>query len=348
MAAVIGWFMVVRRQSFAGHTIAVVGFPGAAGATLIGVSALDGYFAFCVAAAVLISAVPHSRGRAFSQENAVTGTVQTFLLALGFLFVSLYRGNLERHQRAALRELPGDHHHAGPHPAGGGDRRPGGPRCDQPAPAVRVHRSRCGRGPGRARPAGVAAVPRPARVGGRRGQSDHRRAPRVRPARHARRHRTAAHPRPLLGGAIAVGLGLAVTWIGLAVAYYSPYPIGFWVTTLAFARLRGRGRAHPAPAGVETSPRGTGCDRHSRRRPHGIVLGRGRGSSASRSCATPFWPGPPSRRPAVSSGTSWCCAARSSPATPSATWRSPAPWPRCPSASTPASGSSSPPSASGS
>ena len=62
--AVIGWFMVLRRQSFAGHTIAVVGFPGAAGATLIGVSALYGYFAFCVAAALLISAVPHSRGRA--------------------------------------------------------------------------------------------------------------------------------------------------------------------------------------------------------------------------------------------------------------------------------------------
>ncbi len=62
MAAIIGWFMVVRRQSFAGHTIAVVGFPGAAGATLIGVSALYGYFAFCVVAAVLISAVPHSRG----------------------------------------------------------------------------------------------------------------------------------------------------------------------------------------------------------------------------------------------------------------------------------------------
>ena len=57
MAGVIGWFMVVRRQSFAGHTIAVVGFPGAAGATLIGVSALYGYFTFCVAAAVLISTV---------------------------------------------------------------------------------------------------------------------------------------------------------------------------------------------------------------------------------------------------------------------------------------------------
>jgi hypothetical protein len=26
LAAIIGWFMVLRRQSFAGHTLAVVGF----------------------------------------------------------------------------------------------------------------------------------------------------------------------------------------------------------------------------------------------------------------------------------------------------------------------------------
>ena len=37
----IGWFMVLRRQSFAGHTLAIVSFPGAAGAILVGVSATD-------------------------------------------------------------------------------------------------------------------------------------------------------------------------------------------------------------------------------------------------------------------------------------------------------------------
>lgn len=30
-------------------------------------------------------------------------------------------------------------------------------------------------------------------------------------------------------------LGWAVTWAALIVAYYSPYPIGFYVTTFAFA-----------------------------------------------------------------------------------------------------------------
>ena len=35
--------------------------------------------------------------------------------------------------------------------------------------------------------------------------------------------------------AIAVGIALAVTWTGLAIAYYSPYPVGFWITSLSFA-----------------------------------------------------------------------------------------------------------------
>src|SRR4051812_49556121 len=54
VAAVAGWFMVLRRQTFAGHTLAVVAFPGAAGATLIGVSATYGYFAACIVAAGVI------------------------------------------------------------------------------------------------------------------------------------------------------------------------------------------------------------------------------------------------------------------------------------------------------
>ena len=36
VAGAVGWFMVLRRQAFAGHTLAVVAFPGAAGAILLG------------------------------------------------------------------------------------------------------------------------------------------------------------------------------------------------------------------------------------------------------------------------------------------------------------------------
>ena len=42
-------------------------------------------------------------------------------------------------------------------------------------------------------------------------------------------------PRPLLGVVLSVALALAVTWLGLALAYFSIYPVGFYVTSLSFA-----------------------------------------------------------------------------------------------------------------
>jgi zinc/manganese transport system permease protein len=95
VAGALGWFMVLRRQTFAGHTLAMVSFPGAAGAILLGISATAGYFAACVAAALVIAMVPRGpAGRGYSQESAVTGTAQAFLLACGALFVGLYGGFL--------------------------------------------------------------------------------------------------------------------------------------------------------------------------------------------------------------------------------------------------------------
>src|SRR5947199_214968 len=40
--------------------------------------------------------------------------------------------------------------------------------------------------------------------------------------------------RPLLGLGLSVALALAVTWLGLALAYFSDYPVGFLITSLAF------------------------------------------------------------------------------------------------------------------
>ena len=56
--------------------------------------------------------------------------------------------------------------------------------------------------------------------------------------------------RPALGVALSVLIAVLVSWLGEAIAFYSPYPIGFWVTSLAFAgyllatgyRLATRGR----------------------------------------------------------------------------------------------------------
>jgi zinc/manganese transport system permease protein len=41
--------------------------------------------------------------------------------------------------------------------------------------------------------------------------------------------------RPVRGLLLAVVLGVATTWVALGIAFYSPYPLGFWLSTLAFA-----------------------------------------------------------------------------------------------------------------
>jgi zinc/manganese transport system permease protein len=41
--------------------------------------------------------------------------------------------------------------------------------------------------------------------------------------------------RPALGFAITIALAVGITWTGLAVAYFSVYPVGFFVTTIGMA-----------------------------------------------------------------------------------------------------------------
>jgi zinc/manganese transport system permease protein len=94
MAGLLGWFMVLRRETFAGHTLAMMALPGAAAAALIAIPATWGYFAFCGSAALVIGRSTGTGRRAWSEQSASIGAVQAFALALGFLFVSLYGGVL--------------------------------------------------------------------------------------------------------------------------------------------------------------------------------------------------------------------------------------------------------------
>ena len=45
--------------------------------------------------------------------------------------------------------------------------------------------------------------------------------------------------RPVVGLVLSVIIALVVTWLGEGAAYFSPYPIGFWVTTFAFGLFLG-------------------------------------------------------------------------------------------------------------
>jgi zinc/manganese transport system permease protein len=234
MAGAIGWFMVLRRQTFAGHTLSVVAFPGAAGATLAGLPIALGYFGACGVVALALSFVSRPAHGEAGGESAAIGVVQAFGLGLGFLFVTLYSGQLSDLQSllfgtflgitaaqvqtllwvalAALAALAA---------------------IGRPLLFASVDGAV-------ARAAGVPtgalalvfllllglAVAATAEITGALLVF----ALLVTPAATAQR--VTARPGP--GLALSVGLALAVTWLGLGIAYFSPYPVGFWVTSLSF------------------------------------------------------------------------------------------------------------------
>jgi zinc/manganese transport system permease protein len=97
LAGVVGWFMVLRRQTFAGHSIAVTGFPGAAAAVYVGLSATLGYFGFCLGSALVIALLSRGGGVGVGERahsSALIAVVQALALAAGALFLELYGGFL--------------------------------------------------------------------------------------------------------------------------------------------------------------------------------------------------------------------------------------------------------------
>lgn len=87
-AGMIGYFMVLRDQSFAGHSLANVGFAGATGAALFGITPVVGLFIAGLLAAVGIQTLNIST-RQNRQSDIAIGAVFTASLALGFLFIHL-------------------------------------------------------------------------------------------------------------------------------------------------------------------------------------------------------------------------------------------------------------------
>jgi zinc/manganese transport system permease protein len=89
LASVVGWYVVLRSQTFASHTLSVMAFPGAAGASLAGAPTALGYYAACLLAALALRPGSDRSRHGRGGETAVIGTVQTVGLAAGFLFLSL-------------------------------------------------------------------------------------------------------------------------------------------------------------------------------------------------------------------------------------------------------------------
>jgi zinc/manganese transport system permease protein len=234
MAGVTGWFMVLRRQTFAGHTLSVIAFPGAAAASLAGMPIALGYFSFCGLGALTLAGIAGSR-QSLSNESAAIGSLQALALALGFLFVSLYHGVLNGLDSLLFGTFLGI-------------------TSQQVIVLLAVAAAAVALIALTARPLFFASV-----------DADVARAAGVpvqllgigflltlglavaatsqitgallvfallvTPAATA--HQVTS--RPFLGVGLSVAIALAVTWLGLALAYFSVYPVGFYVTSLAFA-----------------------------------------------------------------------------------------------------------------
>ncbi|MFZ0891472.1 MAG: DUF973 family protein [Thermoplasmata archaeon] len=88
VAGIVGYFVVLRRSSFASHALGHTGFSGAAAAVLVGVDPVYGLLLFTIATASGMAFL----GNKASSRDVETGTVLAFALALGLLFLSLYQG----------------------------------------------------------------------------------------------------------------------------------------------------------------------------------------------------------------------------------------------------------------
>jgi len=91
VAAVIGYFMLVRGLTFAGHAFSHVGFAGAAGAVWLGINPLYGLLTFTIAAAIAIASI----GKQYRERDVPIGIIFTLALAFGVLFLFLYNGYAE-------------------------------------------------------------------------------------------------------------------------------------------------------------------------------------------------------------------------------------------------------------
>jgi zinc/manganese transport system permease protein len=88
VAGVVGYFVVLRRSSFAAHALAHVGFAGAAGAVLFGISPVFGLLLFTSVGGASMAVL----GPRAAHRDVQIGSVLAFMLGIGVLFISLYKG----------------------------------------------------------------------------------------------------------------------------------------------------------------------------------------------------------------------------------------------------------------
>lgn len=88
-AGVIGYFVVLRGLSFAAHALSHIGFAGGTAAVLIGLPLLSGLLTFTIAAGMVMGAL----GQRLRGRDVTIGIVMAWSLGLGVLFIALLKGS---------------------------------------------------------------------------------------------------------------------------------------------------------------------------------------------------------------------------------------------------------------
>src|ERR1700704_4178689 len=230
VAGAIGYFVVLRGSAFAAHALSHIGFAGATGAVVLGLSPIIGLLVFTIGSGVTIGAL----GNRIRGRDVTIGIVLAWTLGLGVLFLSLYRGYATEAYALLFGQILG---------------------ISAADVAITL-------GAALVTVAGLIAMYRPLLFS----SVDEDLASAkgvpvtalsiafmavlavavteavqvvgvllifaliVTPAAIAVRF-TSRPPRAIL---IGIALALAFTWLGLSIAYYSPHPVSFFITSLAF------------------------------------------------------------------------------------------------------------------
>ncbi|HUE59512.1 MAG TPA: metal ABC transporter permease [Acidimicrobiales bacterium] len=230
VAGAIGYFVVLRGSAFAAHALSHIGFAGATGAVVLGINPIFGLLAFTIGSGTAIGAL----GNRLRSRDVTIGIVLAWTLGLGVLFISLYTGYAQEAYALLFGEILG----------------------------ISVNEVMVTSVVAALALAALIAMYRPLLYSSV--DQDLARAKGVptlalsvafmavlalavtdavqvvgvllifalvvTPAAIAVRFTS----RPSLAIATGVALALVFTWLGLAISYYSPHPVSFFITTLAF------------------------------------------------------------------------------------------------------------------
>ena len=241
VAGAIGYFVVLRGSAFAAHALSHIGFAGATGAVVLSLSPILGLLAFTLGAGVAIGAL----GTRLRGRDVTIGIVLAWTLGLGVLFISLYRGYAAEAYAILFGEILGISTNDVVVTLVAG--------AITLVAVVAIYRpllfSSVDEDLAAAKGVPVTAmsiafmailavaVTEAVQVVGVLLIF----ALVVTPAAIAVRFTS----RPALAIATGIALALAFTWLGLAIAFYSPHPVSFFITSLAFATYVGVRIAEP-------------------------------------------------------------------------------------------------------